>query len=101
MGRILGNKIIRTEELDQQTLSPNSEMLSLSLASAGSQRGRRIKLGQELRKRHDAVIAGWRINVSDIADRHGCWHYHLEAMSNDADNPAAHENTADDDDCDD
>jgi hypothetical protein len=76
----LGDATVGAEDLDKEILSPNPEMLSLALATTNSQRGRRIKLGQELRKRLDAVIAGCKIKVSDRMDRHGCWHYHLEAV---------------------
>lgn len=73
----IGEKKVVAEALDKTLLAPNPEMLSMTLASASSQRGRRIKLGQELRKRRDAIIAGWRIKVSDHVDRHGCWSYRL------------------------
>lgn len=65
-------------ELDKSVLTPNEELLSLALGGTGTARGRRIKLGQELRKRRDAVIGEWRLRVSDAMDRHGCWHYWLE-----------------------
>jgi hypothetical protein len=77
---LFGNSVVGAEELDKEMLSQNPELLAITLASAGSQRGRRIKLGQELRKRRDAVIAGCRIKVSDGVDRHGCWHYHLQPI---------------------
>jgi hypothetical protein len=76
-----GHRRVKSEDLDADLLAPNPEMLSLTLMTAGSQRGRRIKLGQELRKRRDAVLAGYRIGVSDTMDRHGCWHYHLQPAS--------------------
>jgi hypothetical protein len=76
----LGDATVGAEALDKDILSPNPEMLSLTLATTNSQRGRRVKLGQELRKRRDAVIAGCKIKVSDRVDRHGCWHYHLEVV---------------------
>jgi hypothetical protein len=63
------------------TVTPNPEMLSLALAGTNTERGRRVKLGQELRKRRDAVIAGCRVRVSDRMDRHGCWHYRLEVVA--------------------
>jgi hypothetical protein len=75
----LGRNIVGADDLDKAVLSPNPEMLSITLASTGSERGRRIRLGQELRKRRDSVILGNRIRVSDKPDRHGCWRYHLEA----------------------
>jgi hypothetical protein len=76
---VLGGKVVGAEELDTTILSPNPEMLSLALASTSSERGRRVKLGQELRKRRDAVIGGWRVKVSDRVDRLGCWRYRLES----------------------
>jgi putative DNA primase/helicase len=75
-----GNKRVGAEDLDKSILAVNPEMLAVTLASTGSERGRRIKLGQELRKRRDAVNGSWRIKVSDSVDRHGCWHYHLESL---------------------
>jgi putative DNA primase/helicase len=76
----LGEQVVGAQELDKVVLTPNPEMLSLTLASTHSSRGVRIKLGQELRKRRDAVIGGWRIKVSGGVDRHGCWHYHLGSV---------------------
>ena len=73
-----GLKRVRTEDLDRELLSPNPEMLAAVLNGAASQRGRRIKLGQELRKRRDAVVGGCRVRVTERVDRHGCWQYWLE-----------------------
>jgi hypothetical protein len=75
-----GETVVRATDLDELILAPNPEMLSLALSSTNSERGRRVKLGQELRKRRDAVIAGCRVRVSDRVDRHGCWHYRLEVV---------------------
>jgi hypothetical protein len=75
-----GVTVVRAADLDELILAPNPEMLSLALSSTNSERGRRVKLGQELRKRRDAVIAGCRVRVSDRMDRHGCWHYRLEVV---------------------
>ena len=86
---VFGVEAVGSEELDAVVLTPNPEMLSLTLASTSSPRGRRVKLGQELRKRRDAVIAGCRVRVSDRMDRHGCWHYHLEPVGPSADSPNA------------
>jgi hypothetical protein len=69
------------EELDRELLTPNLEMLATTMATTSSPRGRRIKLGQELRRRRDAVIGGFRVRVSDHVDGHGCWHYWLENLS--------------------
>jgi hypothetical protein len=65
-------------ELDKEILTPNPEMLATVLVGVTSERGRRIKLGQELRKRRDAVIACHRICISDGVDGHGCWKYWLQ-----------------------
>ena len=73
-----GVRRVAAAELDEQVLTPNEEMLSLTLGGTGSSRGRRIKLGQELRKRRDAVVGDRRLRVSDVVDRKGCWHYWLE-----------------------
>ena len=72
-----GIQRVRADELDREILAMNPEMLSTVLANVSSERGRRIRLGQELRKRRDAVYAELRINVSDNVDRHGCWSYAL------------------------
>jgi putative DNA primase/helicase len=74
-----GNSEVGAEGLDKEVLAPNPEMLSLALCGTSSQRGRRIKLGQELRKRRDSVLGGHRLRVSDGVDRHGCWRYRLES----------------------
>jgi hypothetical protein len=76
-----GATVVRAADLDELILAPNPEILSLALASTNTERGRRVKLGQELRKRRDAVIAGCRVRVSDRMDRHGCWHYWLEVAA--------------------
>jgi putative DNA primase/helicase len=76
-----GVTVVRAGDLDDIILTPNPEMLSLALAGTNTERGRRVKLGQELRKRRDAVIAGCRVRVSDRMDRHGCWHYRLEVVA--------------------
>jgi hypothetical protein len=68
-------------ELDKEILTPNPEMLATVLVGVTSERGRRIKLGQELRKRRDAVIACHRICISDGVDGHGCWKYWLQPRS--------------------
>lgn len=73
-----GDERVTAQHLDEQVLTPNPDMLAVALASTSSRRGRRIKLGQELRNRRDAVLAGYRVRVSDTMDRHGCWHYRLE-----------------------
>jgi hypothetical protein len=70
-------KHIGAADLDAEILEPNPEMLATVLAGASSQRGRRIKLGQELRKRRDAIVSGHRISTSDGVDGHGCWSYWL------------------------
>lgn len=78
---VLGEKVVGAEELDKMILSPHPEMLSLTLANASSARGRRIRLGQELRKRRGAILGGYKLSVSDRVDRHGCWRYCLWEVS--------------------
>jgi putative DNA primase/helicase len=78
-----GIQRVNSEALDKEILGPDPEMLSLTLITTASERGRRVKLGQELRKRRDAVLGDCRIRISDSVDRHGCWHYWLEPIDND------------------
>lgn len=75
-----GSNRVGTEDLDKELLSVNPEMLATTLLTTASQRGRRVKLGQELRKRRDAVTGRFRLRTSSTVDRHGCWHYWLEAV---------------------
>jgi putative DNA primase/helicase len=77
-----GAQRVSTGDLDKEVLALNPEMLGLTLLTTASERGRRVKIGQELRKRRDAVMGEWRIRVSDTVDRHGCWHYWLDPVDN-------------------
>ena len=76
-----GSKHVGSDTIDTEILGPNPEMLCTMMASTSSERGRRIKLGQELRKRRDAVLGIYRIRVSDGVDGHGCWNYWLELLN--------------------
>jgi hypothetical protein len=76
--RRFGEREVRSEDLDNEILKLNPEMLAITLGGTASERGRRIKLGQELRKRRDAIVERHRVRVSDGVDRHGCWAYRLE-----------------------
>lgn len=76
-----GTQRVGAEELDREILAVNPEMLAGVLINVSSERGRRIKIGQALRRRRDAVFGGLRINVSDNVDRHGCWSYALEEVT--------------------
>jgi hypothetical protein len=73
-----GSAHIHSGALDEEILKPNPEMLATTLAAAGSSRGRWIKLGQELRKKRDAIVGGYRVRISNTVDGHGCWDYWLE-----------------------
>jgi putative DNA primase/helicase len=74
------NREVGGEDLDEKVLTPNPEMLATALSKAGTPRGRRIKLAQELAKRRESILAGKRLCVSDAVDRHGCRRYHLESV---------------------